>query len=236
MSFKALLEAIGDNEAAVEIAKTLEADFNANVEEIGKLESKFSEAVTTRDKTKSRLRELAEAAGVDELTAEALADLKKGGKGDDKLQAEIERLAKQLETATSEYEGKLGDADARYQSAIIDRELTKLGAGTGVIDGALEDVVHYLKAGATIDGENIVYMRDGVQERGANGRPMTISDKLEALRESKPFYFKAQGQGGSGTQHRGTGGSGKTMSRSNFEGLGAVERAQFMKDGGTLTE
>jgi hypothetical protein len=234
MSFKKLLETIGDNEAAVEIAKGLEADFNANIAEIGKLETKASEAIETRDAVRAKVKELT---GADELTAETIALLKaKNPKSDEKLQAEIERLAKQLETATSEYEGKLGDADARYQSAIIDRELTKLGAGTGVIDGALEDVVHYLKAGATIDGENIVYMRDGVQERGANGRPMTISDKLEALRESKPFYFKAQGQGGSGTQHRGTGGSGKTMSRANFEGLGAVERAQFMKDGGSLTE
>jgi hypothetical protein len=214
MSFKKLLEAIGDNEAAVDIAKALEADFNANVEEIGKLESKFSEAVTTRDKTKSRLRELAEAAGVDELTADALADLKKGGKGDDKLQAEIERLAKQLETATSEYESKLGESNARYQSAIIDRELTKLGAGTGVIDGAIDDVVRYLKDGAEVDGSDgsrIVYMKDGVQERGANGRPMTIGDKLEALRESKPFYFKAQGQGGSGDPHKGGGGESQPM-------------------------
>jgi hypothetical protein len=39
---------------------------------------------------------------------------------------------------------------------------------------------------------------------------LTISEKLTALKESKPFYFKADVQGGSGTPHQPGGSSTQT--------------------------
>jgi hypothetical protein len=216
MSFKKLLETLseGNTEAAVEIAKSLETDFNANVQEIDKLESKASEAISGRDKLKSKLRELSEAAGVDDLTADAIKEIKSKRGGDSEIEAkykeQLDNAAKTIEELEGNYKSKLQDADSRYQSVLIDKELTKLGANVGLADGAIDDVVSHLKANATIDGEQIVYMRDGVQERGANGRPLTISEKLTALKESKPFYFKADVQGGSGTPHQPGGSSTQT--------------------------
>lgn len=207
MSFKKLFEAIGDNEAAAEIAKALETDFNANVAEIGKLESKFSEAVSGRDKTKAKLRELAEAAGVDELTAEAIGALKSKRGRDSEIEAkyksEIEKLAGRIEELTRDYDGKLMEYDSRYKDALIDKELTIRSFSEQVSDDTLDDAVRFLKQDAEIEDGRIVYKKDGKEERNQNGRPVTFEDKIEKLREIKPSYFRYMGQGGSGEPHKG---------------------------------
>lgn len=229
MSFKKLQEALasGDTEKAAEIAKGLETDFNANVEEIGKLENKANEAIEGRNKVKEKLREITKAAGVDELTVDVIDDLK-SKQGDDKLIAkhkeEIDTYAKRIEEIESGYKSKLGDANSRYQGVLIDRELTKLGASLGLADGAMDDVVSHLKQHATIDGDNIAYVIDGSPERNANGRPLTISDKIEELKTKKPFFFKAVGQGGSGQHHNGGGNAGKKFSELSGHELVALRR------------
>ena len=73
-------------------------------------------------------------------------------------------------------------------------------------------------------GDNIAYVIDGSPERNANGRPLTISDKIEELKTKKPFFFKAVGQGGSGQHHNGGGNAGKKFSELSGHELVALRR------------
>lgn len=243
MSFKKLLDAIeaGETGVAKELATSIEADFNANVKEIDKLETKASEAISGRDKVKAKMRELSEGLGVDELTVDGLKALTKSKGNDSEVEAkykvQLDDLSKKLADMESDYNGKLTEAQSRYQDAVIDKELLKLGASANVADGAIEDVVNYLKANVAIEDGNIVYKADGVPERNSNGRPTSLSDKMEQLRETRSYLFKANTQQGSGEPHRPAGGgNAKTINRSSFDGMEPQAQASFVKGGGTVTE
>lgn len=244
MSFKKLIAALeaGEIDTAKDLATSLEGDFNANVQEIEKLESKASEAITGRDKVKAKLRELAEKAGVDELTPEAIDGLLKKKGTDSEIEAkyktEMDKLAKKIEEITADYDSKLGDANSRLQDTMIDKELFKLGVSANAADDlALEDIVRHLKGNVTIEDGALVYKNaDGVQERNDKGRPLTLSDKLVELQEKRSYLFKATGQGGSGETHRTGGKTAQAITRSSFDAMDAPSKATFIKDGGKVTE
>ena len=215
MSFKQLLTAIsaGETENATELAKSIEKDFNANVEEIDKLETKASEAISTRDKMKSKLRALAERAGVDELTADAIDDIKSKRGGNVELeakhQAELDKSAKRIEEIEADNKLDLAKSESRYKDAVIDTELLKIGASANAVnESALEDIVRHLKENAAIEDGDVVYkIGEGVNERNDKGRPLTLQDKLEGLKLTRSYLFRGQVQNGSGEHHQSGGGS-----------------------------
>jgi len=222
MSFKLLLTAIeaGDAEKATELAKGLEGNFNDNVQEIGKLETKATEAINGRDKVKSTLRSLAEAAGVDSLTIDSLKELT-SKRGDDseieaKYKGQLDDMATKFQAQETDYKDQLSKSGALYNNAIIDNELFKMGVSANAVsDASLEDIVKHMKNGAVIEDGKVVYVdSEGIAKRGENGRPLTLQDNIESLKNERAYLFKPQNKGGSGEAHKSGGGVDNTQSLS----------------------
>lgn len=236
MSFEKLYQAIGDNTAAMEVAKALETEMGGAVAQIKSFEAKFNEAKTGRDEAKAKLREIADTFGVDitELNSETL----KGKKGDDKSKAEIEALAKKMQELDSSYQSKLKESDERYTNKVIEYEIAKAGLAANVVnDKALSLVIESLKNGAVLDEGGIVYKdKDGSTMRTATGQPMSIADKMAQFQAdtNNAFLFKATAQGGGGANPSSKSPAGKVMSRADFDGLSPSAQMSFVKDGGKV--
>lgn len=226
----------GEKDAAMEIAKSLEADFASNIAEIQKLETQKTEAIESRDKAKSKLRDVAGKFGVDagELTADKIDELI-GGKKDTsgieaKYKAEFEAMATKLEQTESSYKSKL-------QSAIIDKELLQFGTQSNVAQGkALNMLTNLLKDGASIEDGGIVYRDGEALIRNDKGRPMSIKDKFESIKSSGEYDFlfapSVKEGGGKPPNVGGNNGGARTIPRAQFDSMSHAERAAFVKDGG----
>lgn len=93
-----------------------------------------------------------------------------------------------------------------------------------------------------VDGGKIV-AKDGngnqIYSKSRPGEPADFDEALEALVEGyshRDSILKGRGQNGSGAKPGGGSGSGKTMSRAEFDGMDFAARRAAMKDGVQLTE
>lgn len=206
------------DEGKIDDVKTALSEFRPQFEKtVGDLkayEGKFNEAVQTRDKAKSKLKDISGLFGIDseELTTDKLKELLKTAKGDDASKAEIENLTKLIAQKENEYNSSLNDYKAKFTDKLIEVEIAKLGAGNDVVnDRALQLVIESLKDGATIDNGNIVYRdANGTTIRNSNtGQPLSIAEKMAQFKadQSNSFLFKATSNGGGGTPPNGNGGN-----------------------------
>ena len=204
-----------------EVKSALESfkpEFEKTVGDLRSFESRFNEAKDGRDKVKGRLKELSEALGVsvDDLSAERVKELVKGGKGDDVSKAEIEKLTKLLQAKDDEYTSKLTQSEARFRDKVIEGDIAKLGLNANVVnDKALGLVIQALKEGATIEGDVIVYKEaDGSISRNSVGQPITIAQKMAQFQNdpANAFLFKATSGGGGGSTGGSSGGHGGNRS------------------------
>ena len=222
MDFDNVLQALADGKTDVvkDAIMAFKPQFEKTVGDLKAYEGKFNEAVQTRDKAKSKLKEISSVFGVeaDELTPDKLKELIKTAKGDDASKAEIANLQKLLESTQNEYNQKLTQSEAMFKDKLIEVEIAKLGAGNDVVnDRALKLVIDSLKDGATIDNGEIIY-RDasGATIRNASGRPLSIAEKMAQFKAdtSNSFLFKATSNGGGGSQN--SNGGGGSLKRSEM--------------------
>ena len=207
--------------------------FEKTVGDLKSFEGKFNEAVQTRDKAKSKLKDISGLFGVDseELTTDKLKELLKTAKGDDASKAEIENLTKLIAQKENEYNSNLNDYKAKFTDKLIEVEIAKLGAGNDVVnDRALQLVIESLKNGATIDDGNIVYRdANGATLRNGNGQPLSIAEKMAQFKsdQSNSFLFKATSNGGGGSQSS-NGGAGSK----NRSSMIHAEKGKFIQEHG----
>ena len=187
--------------------------FEKTVGDLKSFEGKFNEAVQTRDKAKSKLKDISGLFGVDseELTTDKLKELLKTAKGDDASKAEIENLTKLIAQKENEYTSSLNDYKAKFTDKLIEVEIAKLGAGNDVAnDKALQIVIESLKDGATIENGYIVYRdANGTTIRNGSGQPLSIAEKMAQFKSdiSNSFLFKKTTNGGGGILPSGNGGN-----------------------------
>lgn len=92
------------------------------------------------------------------------------------------------------------------------------------------------------DGKVVGYDANGnkLYSRTRHGELASAEEAIELLVDAYPHknsILKGSGANGGGAGHGGGNGGGKkTMSRDQFDGLNPAQRAQFMREGGTLTE
>lgn len=220
MDFENVLSLLNEGKTD-EVKSALESfkpEFEKTVGDLKSFESRFVEAKDGRDKVKGRLKELSEALGVsvDDLNAERVKELVKGGKGDDVSKAEIENLTKLLQAKNDEFTTQLSKAESRYRDKVIEGDIAKLGLNANVVnDKALGLVIQALKEGATIEGDVIVYKEaDGSISRNNVGQPITIAQKMAQFQNdpANAFLFKATSGGGGGSTGVGSGGQGGNRS------------------------
>jgi len=189
--------------------------FEKTVSDLKSFESKFNDAVQTRDKAKQRLNEVAGVFGVgsDELTTDKLKEMIKTAKSDDASKAEIDNLTKLLQQKEGEFTQQLTDYESKFRDKMIEVEIAKLGANIDVVnDKALSLVIDSLKDGATLDNGTIVYKdASGATVRNASGQPMTIAERMAQFKSdaNNSFLFKPTStSGGGSTTSTGTSTSG----------------------------
>ena len=168
---------------------------------------------------KQRDKKLIDAGKVDELVAERVAALKADAdKQIGTRDASLAALTKQLE------------------SLVVDNAIRDAAAKASVRPTAVDDVllrgrqVFRLQDGKAVpmEGDKIAY--------GKDGEPMTIHEWVGGLSERAPHLFETStGTGATGSTGAAVAGS-KTMSRAQFETLGATERLAAVKGGTKLTD
>lgn len=203
----------GDTEKALEIAEALAPEYEKTVSDLSSYESKFTDAVGTRDKAKAKVRAIVEALGLseDEATPEKVKEVLKASRNDDAHKADIENLQKLIEQKDEEYAKALAEKDAQFSDKMLEIEIAKLGLTADVVnDKALTMVIDSLKAGAVLENGEIVYKDGDAIARNSAGRPITVAEKMEQFKAdaSNAFLFKATAEGGGGSK-----GSGATASK-----------------------
>ncbi len=146
----------------------------------------------------------------------------------DKMAALREKFDGDLKTLQTENDG-LKEAGKRM---VIERGLDDLIATSGVTVPAFQRAVRKEMLGRiSVDDAGKSFVDS--DELG----PMPVPDFLKKYLsgEGKDFVAPAKGGGASGND-RGAGGTGKTLTRTEFEGLNAVLRSKAIKEGVTLTD
>lgn len=161
--------------------------------------------------------------------AEALGKLK-NAKGDEKLTNEINNLKSLLETANNANADITKDYESKIANNALTNSLRDLGVDAlGINPMASKMMLDYLKEGATLDGENIVYKKDGVTEYSGTN-VLTPKDKLEAMKTDDNWKAFIKGDVNSGTGGRESNGGGASVKKSEMNNS---DKAKYIKENGS---
>lgn len=174
--------------------------------------------------------EIAELTAAKEREAEEAA--KKAGNFDAILKQHQDKWSGEK----SSLEMELNAARASERSAIIETSvmgaLTKFKATPEGIDLLTERLGRRIKF-ETVDGKRQVHIMQADGETpmigsGANGSA-TFDDLVKEAAKNYPSLFEGTGAGGGGKSPKDAGGSGKTITRKEFESLSPVEQREKLK-------
>lgn len=164
---------------------------------------KFEDAKNTRDKAKAQLTQVRKSLGITEegsLTAELLAKYANRSEDvktiEEKYVNQLAQVAEERETERNTLQSEIATRDSRIEQMKVDVEISKITDSYESVEGANSDIIANLKQGAII-GENgsLTYVdTNGNPIINNNGVTMGLKDKLEEIKDSKPFLFKAQTQ------------------------------------------
>lgn len=200
-----LLELAGSDSETVAFIKAEQTNSKTNVDTIQKLEKTKIDLLDEVKNFKQGNTLIKDALGLEQVNGdsitEALSKLK-NTKGDDKLVNEINNLKSLLESANSEKESIVSEYESKIANNALTNNLRDLGVDAlGINPMASKMMLDYLKEGATLDGDNIVYKKDGVTEyNGTN--VLTPKDKLEAMKTDDNWKAFIKGDVNSGTGGR----------------------------------
>lgn len=175
----------------------------------------------------------------DDLDAK-LADLEKKAKGTGK---QAEDAQAKIDQIKAEYEEKLTGANKRITTMMQANAASSLKAElakAGFIPEAIDDIA------ATALGR-LEFNEDGTPKvLTSDGKPMigsgadhgaTLADLAKELAEAKPYAVRDGGKGGGGKQPGSKANAGaNTITRSEFDGMSHVQRAEFSKSGGKVVD
>lgn len=150
-----------------------------------------------------------------------------------RVQKAEEKAAEKLKTAEIERD----KFKSRFESTIVDTQLTNALIGAGVKDEA------YLRASKAMLGGKLEIIADGenysVIARDKFDTPMPAESFIKDWADSDEGkrFVGAPGSGGGGGSGGGSGGSGgKSISRAQFDQMAPAERSKKMSEGFTITD
>jgi len=210
----------GDTEA-ISLLNDIESTQNALTKRVNVLETDSAKAFETRDRVKGEMTKLLSKLGLSEASEEAIEKLLKGKGGDD---AELQNLKTQLEKAVNEKVEVENTYKAKLSTFALKSELTKTGLAQKALNGEVYAILEQLAldgAAYTDDGK-IVYRNPDGSTKYANGKEMSLEDRVQELSTSASYasLFKPTGTGGSGTKPSTT----TTSTSSESKPLSAVEK------------
>jgi hypothetical protein len=133
------------------------------------------------------------------INAELIKSKFKDDKDLSKIEAKyneiITELNKKFEVKENEYKQELETLANEKRNLILEGKIKNI-PNINPQDGALDDIVRYLKENATIDDitDNILYKNGDDIIRNEKGLPLTIEEKLTQLKNTKKYLFKTDVQ------------------------------------------
>ena len=179
---------------------------------------------------------------------ELLAELKEARKGKQIDPAEVEKLQSKidaLETDLTNANKSLKDGNKAYEKlkADLDAEsgfTSKLLLDNGLTDALVKNGVAapYLPAVKAMLISQAKIQIDGQDRKAVIGDKElgTFVKEWATSDEGKNFISAPANAGGGSSGGSGSGTGGKTVSRSSFDAMSHVERANFVKQGGKVTD
>lgn len=229
-------------------AKYTQADLDkaiseAIAKEVAGLKTKNSELLGAQKDLKEKL---AKFDGLDPETIKNLMtqfendeEMKKiaEGKYQEVIEARVNKVneAKQreIEALNSKHQDEMNKIQAnldRYSGLVLENAIRNEANKAGVTFG-VEDAVLRAKLTFKLDDGLVVPIDENTF--GGDGKPLTLKEWFDGMKEKAPHWFPASQGGGS---HSGNQVNGKAMSRKQFETLSPAEQMKAMNDGIQLTD
>jgi len=221
MDFTTLLTHLeaGDTEKALEVAKALKPKFEQTVQDLKDADGKLSDAISTRDTAKEKIKTLAGVFGVnaDELTPDKAKEILSSKSKDDGNKAEIESLTKLLEEKDVELNNRLNESEMRFKNKMVEIEIAKSGILNEIVndEDIISATISKLSKGAIIEDGEVVYKgEDGAKLRGSDGRPLDVGGMIELFKQDPKNANKllATSKGGGGASGNASVAGGKKFS------------------------
>lgn len=118
----------------------------------------------------------------------------------------------------------------KYASRVLKGEVIGAATEAGVHKYAMEDAMLAASRDFELDDDGNPVAREG--KYGKDGKPLTLKEWMAEMKETRPHWFPATGNGG-GAGHGGGNGS-KTMTQAAFDALSPKDRAAAMNSGMTI--
>lgn len=118
----------------------------------------------------------------------------------------------------------------KYASRVLKGEVIGAATEAGVHKYAMEDAMLAASRDFELDDDGNPVAREG--KYGKDGKPLTLKEWMAEMKDSRPHWFPATGNGG-GAGHGGGNGS-KTMSQAAFDAMSPRDRAAAMANGMTI--
>jgi multidrug resistance efflux pump len=153
------------------------------------------------------------------------------------LQTQVEHLQSELQKATGSSKkeiekltAELSKKDGALNQYLIESNLTNELVKVGVKPEFMEATKALLKAQATIKADGDKY------EAIIGDKPLSEAITEWASGDTGKHFIKAPDNNGGGSQGSGSAPAAKIMPRSEFDSKSAVQKMQFVKDGGKVTD
>lgn len=115
----------------------------------------------------------------------------------------------------------------KFASRVLKGEVVGAATEAGVHKFAMEDAMLAAARDFELDDDGNPIAREG--KYGKDGKPLTLKEWFAEMKDSRPHWFPATGNGG-GAGHGGGNGS-KVMTQADFDALPAKQRAAAMESG-----
>jgi hypothetical protein len=156
-----------------------------------------------------------------------VVELEKGAPDTAATQAKLTALQEQI----AKLEGDAVSWRDKYMGKTRDQSLTAALQTAGISDPV------YLEAATVLIRDKVKVDDDGnVYAEGDMGQPKMLDDFVKSFVSGKGAAFVSKPSGGGASGSKATAGSGITMTRTEFEALDPIKRAEVMSKGATLTE
>ena len=203
MSFEKLMALISDNAEMVSFTKSLQESTTSNIERINTLEKTNGDLLGEIKNFKLGNNLVKDSLGLENLNQETLMEALnklKSTKGNDKSLAEIESLKKLIEKTALDKDYVVNDYETKLSDMALTNSLRDLGIG-GLVTSPIAEklILEQLKAGATRDGDKVVYKNADGSTIYDGTNVMTPQARLKAMQEDTNFkpFFKGDVKSGS---------------------------------------
>ncbi len=238
----------GGGNTPPQITPEVQALIDAAVaQQVQGLKNKNSELIEAEKKLKERLKGFE---GVDlekwkqlqeRLDADEDAKLLAEGKKELVIEKYTTRMREAHQGELAKMQGEIEAERKRtenYRGAVLDNTIRQVCSG--LHKGAVEDALLHARQIFTLDdkGNAVKLGADGSPELGKDGKtPFSPAEWIEHQKELKPHWFPSATSGsGSGEAAPGKGGTGKQMSRSEFDKLPVHRQGEVVRAGTKITD